>query len=700
MSYRALFGLLCACSAAWGGEKIGPTGNRTTGDCPVIFLRVEFPGFKMKQPLEYFYNPSKGSGLVDQMAAYYKEVSGGKLRIRPIVSRRVYMVNNIRPYYRGRAQALVREAVAAANAPPPEGEGDRLDFARAQTVVVFFAGTGVESDTNKDSPLDLWSHFFTVEPYVCEADGVKLKDAILIAEHESNERNPKIEFSPLGVLCHEFGHHLGLPDLYPPDGSHEGIGVWGLMSHGLWLNGGKTPGHPCAWCKVALGWIEPTLLMSDQIGVKLPAIETSHQAIKIWAKDSTTPNEYFLLANRQRIGFDRYLPGSGLLIWHIDESVTGFRTCNSNVNHKRVDLEAADGLPCDLDRPRSRGGNRGDAGDPWANQVVGFTPHSFPSSKPYSGGPGRVAITHISKSGPVMTFDVTIVPPGGEVAAPKARSTVTIVEEKGGRRRVVSPEEFSTMARPDAMVANSRRTPARSLNVTKWNGRIIPRTHVDLTKMILVPAGKYKVGSNDFDEDEKPERIVEVKAFYIDKYAVSNAEYKKFVDAVHYPPPRSSVLTAKAYSWRGDMYPEGKGDLPVVLVSWIDAANYAKWAGKRLPTEIEWEVAARGPKGYIYPWGNVWDPTKLNCNRQGPEPVNAFAGGVSPFGCYNMAGNVWEWCQNWYDNGYGKALRGGCWSTDYPRYQRASNRYWQYPTHKSILIGFRCAISADRVKKR
>ena len=198
---RAYVLALAVCCGAWRvlGQPaaIAPPPRRTTGDYTVMFLRAEFPDHKMKEDLSYFSSPSTGRGLVDQMVAYYKEVSGGKLMIRPVVSQRVYMLNNIRPYYRGRAKELVEQTVAQANAPEPLGEGTKLDFSKADALVIFFAGTGVESDTNGDSPLYLWSHFFVAEPSVFEADGVMFTNAVVVAEHESNEQNPRIDFSPL-----------------------------------------------------------------------------------------------------------------------------------------------------------------------------------------------------------------------------------------------------------------------------------------------------------------------------------------------------------------------------------------------------------------------------------------------------------------------------------------------------------------------
>ncbi len=204
--------------------------------------------------------------------------------------------------------------------------------------------------------------------------------------------------------------------------------------------------------------------------------------------------------------------------------------------------------------------------------------------------------------------------------------------------------------------------------------------------MVHVPAGKFIMGANDGEDDEKPKGEVFVKGFYIDKYEVTNAQYKRF------KPDHA--------------FPEGKEDYPVVNVTWFESNEYAKWAGKRLPAQEEWEKAARGTDGRKWPWGNVWDKNK--CNTSDSEiwdsvKIGSYPQGVSPYACYDMAGNVWEWTYGTYDaypgntivnSNYGKGykvMKGGSWFGYGDHGARCSDRYISLPDVKDAMIGFRCA---------
>ena len=160
--------------------------------------------------------------------------------------------------------------------------------------------------------------------------------------------------------------------------------------------------------------------------------------------------------------------------------------------------------------------------------------------------------------------------------------------------------------------------------------------------MVLIPAGDFLMGSTEADEqakgDEKPQRVVNVPAFYIDQFEVTHIEYKRFIDATGYPPPPS--WTEGKYAYDADFY-------PIVEVTWWDAMAYARWAGKRLPTEAEWEKAARGTDGRRYPWGNDYDSHLANTGRFF-VPVNAHLEAASPYGVVNMAGNASEWTGSVY----------------------------------------------------
>jgi len=213
---------------------------------------------------------------------------------------------------------------------------------------------------------------------------------------------------------------------------------------------------------------------------------------------------------------------------------------------------------------------------------------------------------------------------------------------------------------------------------------------------VYIPGGEFILGSDTGNEDETPQQRMVISGFNIDKYPVTNAQYKEFVDATGRTPPRH---------WKNGTYPEGIADHPVTWVTWYDAAAYAEWAGKRLPTELEWEKAARGTEGLIYPWGNTFDSRKVNSSEsglKGTSPVGAYPEGVSPFGLFDMAGNVWEWTADWYQgyrgtlyelSRYGqqyKVLRGGSWY-DGQSSVRTTTRKSFDPNQGFSTIGFRCA---------
>ncbi len=183
-------------------------------------------------------------------------------------------------------------------------------------------------------------------------------------------------------------------------------------------------------------------------------------------------------------------------------------------------------------------------------------------------------------------------------------------------------------------------------------------SEVDGKAMMLVPAGEFIMGTNRTDpenthlkigtvkplyKDQRPEHRVHLDAFYIDQYEVTNREYKKFIDRTQF-----DELPGH---WENENFPEGKGDLPVTNVTWREALAYSLWAGKRLPTEEQWEKAARGTDGRLFPWGNEYQKGWANVGVDGakaPVPGGRFPKDVSPYDVYDMAGNAMEWTLSWY----------------------------------------------------
>lgn len=234
--------------------------------------------------------------------------------------------------------------------------------------------------------------------------------------------------------------------------------------------------------------------------------------------------------------------------------------------------------------------------------------------------------------------------------------------------------------------------------------------------MVFIPEGWFIMGSDTGAPDESPRHKVRLKAFYISKYPVTNREYKEFIDATNYPVPFVDAKWAEPYNWdkKKRTYPEGKADHPVVLVSFYDALAYCKWAGKRLPTEAEWEKAMRGQDGRKYPWGDA-PPTKNLANYgrsyKGTTKVGSLPAGVSPYGVLDGAGNIWEWVQDYYQKDFyrtsehkidpvcrrksvERVKRGGSWVDDADDL-RCSNRSSSSPSEKLSIIGFRVAMDAE-----
>ncbi len=222
--------------------------------------------------------------------------------------------------------------------------------------------------------------------------------------------------------------------------------------------------------------------------------------------------------------------------------------------------------------------------------------------------------------------------------------------------------------------------------------------------MILIPEGEFIAGSDGGDASCRPQQKVYLPAFYIDKYPVSHLMYRKFVRETGHKIPFMEEKESKDYCWTKEKnYPPGKANQPVVLVSWYDAYAYAKWAGKRLPWELEWEKAARGTDGRMYPWGDKWEIGRANCLIGGigsTSPREMFPMDKSIYGVMEMAGNVKEWTGDYfypypykgpYKKGKMITIRGGSWSEN-PNFLTVYQRSRNLPHVKCNNLGFRCAM--------
>jgi formylglycine-generating enzyme required for sulfatase activity len=245
-------------------------------------------------------------------------------------------------------------------------------------------------------------------------------------------------------------------------------------------------------------------------------------------------------------------------------------------------------------------------------------------------------------------------------------------------------------------------------------------TGEDGMTLLYVPAGEFTMGSDNGGLHEKPVHTVDLDAFWIDKTEVTNAMYAKCVEAGECNPPDSSSSNTHTDYFGNSEF----DDYPVLYVSWNDASAYCSWAGRRLPTEAEWEKAARGENANVYPWGDTFDGSIVNfcdtnCSSDWADkssddgfadvaPVGIYPNGASPYGALDMAGNVWEWVNDWYsdiydvnspktnplgpDSGQARVLRGGSWNDD-DYVVRSANRHWGGPSNSDLDVGFRCSRS-------
>lgn len=264
------------------------------------------------------------------------------------------------------------------------------------------------------------------------------------------------------------------------------------------------------------------------------------------------------------------------------------------------------------------------------------------------------------------------------------------------------------------------RTLAKGYTVEEAQALLTAEQWKELDQTIEIPAGKFQMGTDlkNADAASRPKHAVATAGYRIDKYLVTNAQYARFIAATGHRPPSD---------WKDGKVQQGTLLHPVTMVNWHDAVAYAKWAGKRLPTEAEWEKAARGTDGRRWPWGDEMDPKRLNTyyNVGSATDVTAYTNGVSPYGVYDMAGNVDEWVDDDFlpyqgtdaepdvfqgkvakvqsdqdraikvsdlvnvDKHY-KVLRGGSWKGD-PFATASYHRDYSWPNYASDFYGFRCA---------
>ena len=412
---------------------------------------------------------SVGTQRLGSLRDYYREVSRNQFDIDGVVTRwytaphpySYYTANQSggSPFPPNNAQGMAHDAVALADQDldfrqfdsdgPDEVPDSGDDDGTVDGIFVVHAGPGAEETASGD---DIYSHMWNLEVEYASGDigahgPIKVSDYTTEPEKWAGlapHTSPNLIMS-IGTFCHEYGHVLGRPDLYDvedPDTGSEGIGEWDLMGSGNFSHApgefiGTSPSHFSAWCKQELGWVIPTNVAVDQLGVTLAPVESGGAVYRLWTNGDNT-GEYFLIENRQPVGFDvglvrrsvelEGLHAHGLVIYHVDESVA----TNNIAAHKKVDVVEAGGSESvsgpagvqNLDLHRnlttsqtvcttaaSVTGNRGDRFDPWPGALLArtFSSESCPTSVSYYCGEyTQVAVTNIVEAGNTITADLLV----------------------------------------------------------------------------------------------------------------------------------------------------------------------------------------------------------------------------------------------------------------------------------------------------
>jgi M6 family metalloprotease-like protein len=431
-------------------------GLAASGIHPTLVLLVAFTdrgpvGSSAADWANHFFGPSQSA------KHYYESVSYGRFALGParethgVVDDGIvgwltlnYPHPNTQDNTGNANKQITRDAILAAdpfvNFAAYDTDHDGYIATQELHIVIIVAGyeTSYGGPGVACSP-SVWGHQWALGSGVAapQVDGVTVAGAkggyAQFGEWHCSATDRPGHMATMGIMVHELGHDINWPDLYDVDYSSNGVGFWSIMSGGSWLAlpgayPGSMPPHPDAFLKWYQGWLTPTQIVGTQGGVQIEQAETAPRAIQLlnnpngvdWVFNTRSGSgEYFLVENRQRVGYDAALPGCGLLIWHIDETRTSSNMANASDTRRLVDLEEADGRR-DLDTRA----NKGDAGDPYpgTSNNTSFTFLTNPNSKLYNGLVSGVGVSNISACAGVMSADMTTT---GAVATATATRTRT-----------------------------------------------------------------------------------------------------------------------------------------------------------------------------------------------------------------------------------------------------------------------------------
>ena len=512
-------------------ENLAP--EKVSGTMKLPVLLIGFPDIKSqfsKATFTDFMN-KPGFNATGSFRDFYLQASGGKFEVNSDVLG-WYVARHPREYYStkngdDRAGELVAEAIDAAEAAGVNfSVYDNNKDGRVDHIIVVHAGQGAEEGAITDY---IWSHTWNLFSNARNYDGVNFDTYTILPETRD------YGMVGIGVFCHEFGHFLGIPDLYDVfsfDGTSEGLGYWCLMASGSWLNYERTPSLPSAWVRERLGWIIPVTLGTPGIYTALPA-SSGTQCYKLATPDD---NEYFLLENRYRSGFDSALPGNGLAIYHINTRNFG----NFDEKNKLVDLEEADGR-FDLDDNV----NKGDAGDLFPGSSVNrsFNDLTNPNAQTYDEKISKIDIREIEQIDSIIKFrvgpgfivgnDLTYLPENNSFTIARSLIDVSMVLKNAGNLKAGPFSVMLYVSADDTLTASDYKVLERSFEGMGPGSTSSITFSVDLSSVYPpIPVGKYYIGFM-IDYQNSVEELNELNNSYV--FRTNSFDLRQYANLAYIP---------------------------------------------------------------------------------------------------------------------------------------------------------------------